>query len=51
MCLDIWSKVIKLCYDPKVVQAKNLLFNSDDIDENQKYCGFVSSVNNNGVVI
>lgn len=28
MCLDIWSKVIKLCYDPKVFQAKNLLFNS-----------------------
>jgi len=32
MCLDVWSKVIKVCYDPKVVAAKNLLFKVEDID-------------------
>ena len=51
MCLDVWSKVIKVCYDTKIVAAKNLLFNIEDIDENTKYCGFISNVNINGVVI
>ena len=51
MCLDLWNKVIKLCYDPKVVQAKNLLLATEDIDEAEKYCGFVSNVNANGVVV
>ncbi len=51
MCLDLWNKVIKLCYDPKVVQANNLLMDQEDIEEAQKYCGFVSNVNANGVVV
>ena len=51
MCLDVWSKVIKLSYDPKILVAKNLLFDTEEIDENKKYCGFISNVNMNGVVI
>lgn len=51
MCLDVWSKVIKLCYDPKVVQAKNLLMDTDQIDETQKYTGFINNVNANGIVV
>lgn len=31
MCLDVWSKVVKLSYDPKVVQAKNLLMDPEEI--------------------
>ena len=51
MCLDVWNKVIKVSYDPKILVAKNLLFNTADIDEAKKYCGFVSNVNANGVVV
>jgi hypothetical protein len=51
MCLDVWSKVIKVSYDPKILIAKNLLFDSSEIDENKKYCGFISNVNANGAVI
>jgi hypothetical protein len=51
MCLDVWSKVIKVSYDPKILVAKNLLFTQEEIDENKKYIGFVSNVNANGVVI
>lgn len=29
MCLDVWSKVIKVSYDPKILVAKNLLFDSE----------------------
>lgn len=32
MCLDIWNKVIKVSYDPKIISAKNLLYNEEDID-------------------
>lgn len=32
MCLDVWSKVIKVCYDPKIVTAKNLLYSTEDLD-------------------
>lgn len=51
MCLDIWNKVIKVSYDPKIVSAKNLLYNDEEIDENSKYCGFICNVNSNGVVV
>lgn len=32
MCLDVWNKVVKLSYDPKVVQTKNLLMDPEEID-------------------
>jgi len=51
MCLDIWNKVIKVSYDPKIVSAKNLLYNDEEIDDNSKYCGFICNVNSNGVVV
>jgi ribosomal protein S1 len=51
MCLDVWSKIIKVSYDEKILKANNLLMDADAIDENQKYCGFISNVNANGVVI
>lgn len=51
MCLDVWNKVIKVSYDKKILIAKNLLFDTDDIEENQKYCGFISNVNANGTVV
>jgi hypothetical protein len=51
MCLDVWSKVIKICYDPKILTAKNLLYSTEEIDENTKYCGFISNININGAVI
>jgi hypothetical protein len=28
-----------------------LLFDTDDIDESQKYCGFINNVNANGIVV
>ena len=51
MCLDVWSKVIKISYDQGVIKAKNLLMDIDNVDENQQYCGFISNVNINGVVV
>jgi len=51
MCLDMWNKVVKISYDKKIIVAKNILFDTDDVDETKKYCGFVSNVNANGVVI
>jgi len=26
MCLDVWNKVVKISYDPKLLKAQNLLF-------------------------
>ena len=51
MCLDIWNKVLKVSYDPKILTAKNLLREEEEIDESKKYCGFISNVNANGVVV
>lgn len=51
MCLDIWNKVLKVSYDPKILTAKNLLREEEEIDESMKYCGFISNVNANGVVV
>jgi hypothetical protein len=51
MTLDVWHKVIKISYDKKILQAKNLLFSLDNVDENIKYMGFIKNVNPNGVVI
>jgi hypothetical protein len=51
MCLDIWNKVIKVSYDVKIVNAKNLLRENEEVDESMKYCGFIANVNSNGVVV
>jgi hypothetical protein len=53
MCLDQWNKVIKISYDEKIIKANldTLLFDTDAVKENQKYIGFISNVNPNGVVI
>lgn len=32
MCLDVWSKVIKLSFDSKILVAKNLLLDPEEID-------------------
>lgn len=53
MTLDQWNKVIKISYDEKIVKAtkESLLFDSDEVDENKKYIGFIANVNPNGVVV
>lgn len=32
VCIDVWNKVMKVSYDPKIIKAKNLLFDIDEID-------------------
>jgi hypothetical protein len=51
LCLDIWNKVIKVSYEPALLAAKNLLFSEEQVEEDQKYCGFICNVNANGVVV
>ena len=51
MCLDVWNKVVKVTQQPLLMKAKNLLVDTDDIEEEVKYAGFVSNLNQNGVVV
>lgn len=51
MCLDVWNKVVKLSYDPKIIKSDNMLMDIEEIQENIKYCGFINGVNKNGVIV
>lgn len=57
MCLDVWNKVIKISSDDKVMKSNRMLFSVDQIDLSteegihKQYCGFVTSVNEHGVVV
>ena len=51
ICLDVWNKVVKISYDQRVLKAENLLLDLEDVDPNKKYCGFINSVNSNGVIV
>lgn len=57
MCLDVWNKVVKISYDEKIMKSNKMLFSVEEMDlddqeeANKQYCGFVKSVNDNGVVV
>ena len=51
MCLDVWSKVIKVTQDPLLMRSDRLLVSTDNIDPDQRYTGFIANLNQNGVVV